>query len=321
MRLLKKQKTIVVALGGNALQKHGEASAEAQQAVARETARQLAFLVKAGHRLAIVHGNGPQVGNIFLHEAALNTPQSPAAPLDSCGAMSQGEIGYWLQQALQNEFAALGIKQRVATIVTQTIVDEDDSAFQDPTKPIGPFYSDQSTAEAAAQAGGFIVKEDAGRGWRRVVPSPKPLHIVEKDFIRDCISAGNIVIAAGGGGIPVVKRGNELVGVEAVIDKDLSAEKLAELIGADTLLILTEVDAVTINFRQSDETPLGSVSVQELQQHISAGQFAPGSMLPKVQATIAFAQAARGNRAIITSSSKALAAFKGEAGTRVTASV
>jgi len=319
MQLRNKQKTIVVALGGNALQKHGEASAEAQQTVAKETAHQLAFLVKAGHRLAIVHGNGPQVGNIFLHEAALNTRQSPTTPLDSCGAMSQGEIGYWLQQALQNEFALQGMKQRVATVVTQTIVDENDSAFQNPSKPIGPFYPDQSTATAAAQKGGFTVKEDAGRGWRRVVPSPMPLHIVEKDFIQDCLNAGNIVIAAGGGGIPVVKRGNELVGIEAVIDKDLSAEKLAELIAADTLLILTEVDAVTINFRQPDETPLGAVSAQELQQYISTGQFAPGSMLPKVQATIAFAQAARGNRAIITSSSKALAAFNGEAGTRVTA--
>lgn len=319
MRLRKKPQTIVVALGGNALQKQNDASAQAQQQVARETARQLAFLVKAGYRLAIVHGNGPQVGNIVLHEAALNTPQSPTIPLDSCGAMSQGEIGYWLQQALQNEFAAQGIKQRVATIVTQTVVDENDIAFENPTKPIGPFYPDELAAEAAATAGGFTVKEDSGRGWRRVVASPKPLDIVESDFIQSSITNGNIVIAVGGGGIPVVKRGNEIAGIEAVIDKDSSAEKLAELIGANILLILTQVDEVTINFRQPNETPIAAISATDMQLYVDTGQFAPGSMLPKVQAAIAFARAARGNCSIITSPANALAAIKGDAGTRVTA--
>ncbi|HUC90056.1 MAG TPA: carbamate kinase [Patescibacteria group bacterium] len=313
------QKTIVVALGGNALQRNGEASVKAQQEVAKETAKQLAILVKAGYKLVIVHGNGPQVGDILLHEEAKGLSLPPESPLDTCVSMSQGEIGYWLQQALQNELAAQGIEKNVATIITQVVVDKDDSAFQNPSKPIGPFYPDQSTAEAAAQERGFMVKEDAGRGWRRVVPSPMPLDIVEKGLIRDVLSADSIVIAAGGGGVPVVRRDNQLAGVEAVIDKDHSAAKLAELIEADILMILMDLDQASINFRQPDETPLDAITTQELQRYIDAGQFAPGSMLPKIQAAVAFAQIKPGNRAIITSAGKALAAIDGQAGTRVTA--
>jgi len=301
------------------LQKDGAATPALQRKVAKQTAQQLAPLVQMGHKLVVVHGNGPQVGSIFLHEQALDASESPALPLDVCVAMSQGEIGYWLQQALQHELTLLGTQGHVATIVTQTLVDASDDAFQNPSKPIGQFYPNRMAAETAAQRLGFAVREDAGRGWRCVVPSPKPLDILEKDFIQDALDAGSVVIAAGGGGIPVVKQKDEFVGVAAVIDKDFAAEKLAELIGADMLLILTTVDAVSINFRQPDETPLGVVTPQELQRYINANQFAPGSMLPKVQAAILFVQAKRGNSVIITSPANTLTAITGQAGTVVMA--
>lgn len=293
-------------------------SGEAQKAAARATAWQLVQLVKAGHKLIVVHGNGPQVGAIVLQQEALNAPQTPAMPLDTCGAMSQGEIGYWLQQALHDELRKEGIDASVAAVVTQTIVDETDPAFLKPTKPIGGFYPDQQTAQAAAHERGFAIMEDAGRGWRRVVPSPQPIDIVEKDFIKTAVDAGHIVIAAGGGGVPVVRRDGQLVGVEAVIDKDLAAEKLAELVDVDTLLILTAVDAVTINFRKPDETPLGAVTASQMQQYIAEGQFAPGSMLPKVQAVVRFVQAKPGATAIITSPANAFAAVQEGSGTQIT---
>jgi carbamate kinase len=313
------QKRILVALGGNALQTNNAASGEAQKAAARATAHELVKLVKAGHQLVIVHGNGPQVGQIILGQEALHSDTSPAMPLDTCGAMSQGEIGYWLQQALHDELTKEGLGASVAAVVTQTLVDAADPAFEKPTKPIGSFYPDQQTAQAAAQERGFAIMEDAGRGWRRVVPSPQPIDIIEKDFITNAVAAGNIVIAAGGGGVPVVRRDDQLVGVEAVIDKDLAAEKLAELIDVDTLLILTAVDAVTINFRQPDETPLGQVTTEELQQYITQNQFAPGSMLPKIEAVVKFVRAKPGATAIITSPANAYAAVHDGTGTQVTA--
>lgn len=315
----KTQKRIVVALGGNALQVNGETSGEAQKAAARATAKQLAELVKAGHELVIVHGNGPQVGEIVKAEELLGPDRKPPVALDTSVAMSQGEIGYWIQQAMYNELANAGVTLPVVSVVTQIVVDETDPAFSNPTKPIGSFYPDQQTAEAAASEGGFAVKEDAGRGWRRVVPSPQPLNIIEGDFIKQAASAGAIVIAAGGGGVPVVKKGAELVGIEAVIDKDAAAEKLAELVEADILLILTAVDAVTINYKQPNETPLGTVSAEELQKHMADNQFAPGSMLPKVQAVIKFVQTKPEATAIITSPEKAYDAVIGESGTHVVA--
>lgn len=314
-------KKILVALGGNALQTNNAASGEAQKAAARATAQQLVHLVKAGHKLVIVHGNGPQVGALVLQQEALNTPQTPAMPLDTCGAMSQGEIGYWLQQALHDELAKEGIATSVAAVVTQTIVDEADPAFAKPSKPIGSFYPDRQTAETAARARNFAIMEDAGRGWRRVVPSPQPIDIVEKEFIRSAINAGHIVIAAGGGGVPVIRREGQLMGVEAVIDKDLAAEKLAELTDVDTLLILTAVDAVTINFRQPNETPLAAVTVAELQQYTTEGQFAPGSMLPKIEAVVRFVQARPLATAIITSPTNAYAAVQEGSGTHITSGV
>ena len=313
-----KQRTIVVALGGNALQKQGEASSEAQRRVAAETIRQLLPLVQAGHRIAIVHGNGPQVGNIVLHEEAVNTDDVPSLPLDDCGAMSQGLIGFWLQQAFQDIFRAHQMTDKHAvSLVTQTIVSGDDAAFQNPTKPIGPFYSEEE-AKAVQAERGYVVKEDAGRGWRRVVPSPKPVEIVEAPIIKALVEAGVLVVSTGGGGIPVLRQEDgTLKGVEAVIDKDFGAATLADLLHADTLLILTSVDAAKVNFNQPNEEALGQISVEEMQKHIDDGQFAAGSMLPKAQAALQFVSGGESRTAVITSLEKTTEAIDGTAGTRI----
>lgn len=250
-------KRIVIALGGNALQKQGDATAIAQQDVADATARCLVPLIQQGYELVIVHGNGPQVGNIVLHEEALNTNETPTLPLDSCVAMSQGMIGFWLQQALIDEFKNQDMPNTAVTVVTQMLVDKNDSAFQNPSKPIGPFYADEVTARIAAKKRNFIVKEDAGRGWRRVVPSPKPQQMIEADAVEMLLSGGVTVITAGGGGVPVIMTDDKgLKGIEAVIDKDFSAAVVAKTINADRLIILTAVDEVTINFRTPNEQAL-----------------------------------------------------------------
>lgn len=288
------KKTIVVALGGNALQKQGEASSVAQQRVADETVRQLLPLITAGHRVAIVHGNGPQVGNIVLHEEAINTTETPSLPLEDSGAMSQGLIGFWLQQAFHDAFKSKGINDKYAvSVVTQTVVDSSDPAFLNPTKPIGPFYTEEEARKVEAERN-YVVKEDAGRGWRRVVPSPKPQEIVESSVIRAMVSAGIVVVSTGGGGIPVLRaQDGTLHGVEAVIDKDFGAAKLADLLKADTLLILTAVDAAKINFNQPDEQSLREVSIEEMKKHIADNQFAAGSMLPKIQASLDFLESGK----------------------------
>lgn len=310
-------RTIVVALGGNALQKQGEASSAQQQRVADETVRQLLPLIQAGHNVAIVHGNGPQVGNIVLHEEAINTADVPSLPLEDCGAMSQGLIGFWLQQALHDAFVSNDINRSAVSMITQTIVDSSDPAFQNPTKPIGPFYSEEE-AKTVASERGYTVKEDAGRGWRRVVPSPKPQTIVEADVIKSLVSTGVTVVSTGGGGIPVLQdEAGQLKGVAAVIDKDFGAAKLADLLDADTLLILTSVDAAKINFGKPDEQSLEEVSMAELQKHIDDGQFAAGSMLPKTQAALSFLAGGTGRTAIITSLEKTAEAIIGTAGTRI----
>lgn len=311
------QRTIVVALGGNALQKQGEASSAAQQRVADETVRQLLPLIQAGHRLAIVHGNGPQVGNIVLHEEAINTPEVPTLPLEDSGAMSQGLIGFWLQQAFHDAFRLHGMPNTAVSVVTQTIVDASDPAFQNPTKPIGPFYSEEE-AQSVAHERGFTVREDAGRGWRRVVPSPKPQRIVEAEVVRQLVENGILVISTGGGGIPVLEaEDGTLSGVEAVIDKDFGAAKLAELLHADTLLILTAVDAAKINFGKENEQSLGRISADDLQRHVDDGQFAAGSMLPKIEAALEFARSGDNRQAIITSLENTLAALEGNLGTTI----
>ncbi|MBB1564141.1 carbamate kinase [Candidatus Saccharibacteria bacterium] len=315
---MNQQRTIVVALGGNALQRQGEASSQAQQRVADETIAQLLPLIQAGHRVAIVHGNGPQVGNIVLHEEAINTEAVPSLPLEDSGAMSQGLIGFWLQQAIHDALATRGVHDKyAASIVTQTVVDQADPAFQNPTKPIGPFYSEEEAKKVQAERG-YTVREDSGRGWRRVVPSPKPQEIVEAPVIKALVDAGVLVVSTGGGGIPVLRDASgQLSGVAAVIDKDFGAAKLADTLGADTLLILTSVDAAKVNFGQPTEQALGEVSAEELQQHIDAGQFAAGSMLPKTQAALSFVAGASGRTAIITSLEKTADAINGIAGTRI----
>ena len=315
---MNQQRTIVVALGGNALQRQGEASSQAQQRVADETIAQLLPLIQAGHRVAIVHGNGPQVGNIVLHEEAINTEAVPSLPLEDSGAMSQGLIGFWLQQAMHDALATRGVHDKYAvSIVTQTVVDQADPAFQNPTKPIGPFYSEEEAKKVQAERG-YTVREDSGRGWRRVVPSPKPQEIVEAPVIKALVDAGVLVVSTGGGGIPVLRDASgQLSGIAAVIDKDFGAAKLADMLEADTLLILTSVDAAKINFGQPTEQALGEVSAEELQQHIDAGQFAAGSMLPKTQAALSFVAGASGRTAIITSLEKTADAINGAAGTRI----
>ena len=315
---MNQQRTIVVALGGNALQRQGEASSQAQQRVADETIAQLLPLIQAGHRVAIVHGNGPQVGNIVLHEEAINTEAVPSLPLEDSGAMSQGLIGFWLQQAIHDALATRGVHDKYAvSIVTQTVVDQADPAFQNPTKPIGPFYSEEEAKKVQAERG-YTVREDSGRGWRRVVPSPKPQEIVEAPVLKALVDAGVLVVSTGGGGIPVLRDASgQLSGVAAVIDKDFGAAKLADMLEADTLLILTSVDAAKVNFGQPTEQALGEVSAEELQQHIDAGQFAAGSMLPKTQAALSFVAGASGRTAIITSLEKTADAINGVAGTRI----
>ncbi len=309
---------IVVALGGNALSSNGKASAADQQAVALQTARSLTSLIDQGHQVAIVHGNGPQIGNIILHEEAINTEKTPTMPIDTCGAMSQGMIGYWLQNAIGNVGIEKGRNYSVASVITQTMVDPEDPAFDNPTKPIGPFYSEDE-AKDLIEKRGFVMKEDAGRGWRRVVPSPRPTSIVEAEMVKKAIDGGSVVVTAGGGGIPVYKKDGKITGLEAVIDKDFAAEKLAELIEADYLLILTAVDAVKINYNTESETSIHKMTVDEAKDYIDQGQFAPGSMLPKIEASISFVKSGAGRQAIITNPDSALLALDGESGTKIIA--
>lgn len=309
---------IIVALGGNALQVNGAVTAEDQKTVASLTAKKLVKLVEAGHDLVISHGNGPQVGAILLHEENCATDAAPSMPLETDGAMSQGQIGYWLQQAIGDELRARGVDKDAVTVVTQTVVESGDPAFANPSKPIGPFY-DEATARRLAHERGWTVKEDAGRGWRRVVPSPRPYDIVEKRVIKDLVDRGTLVVAAGGGGVPVLSNNGDLVGIDAVIDKDFGASLLGRLVEASILLILTAVDAVTIGYKTEQEMALGEVTIPELERYVEAGEFAPGSMLPKVQAVMEFAKARPENVAIITSIEQVEAALDGRAGTTIRA--
>ena len=307
---------VVAALGGNALEdKALPPTAQSQRAVAARTARQLARMSAQGYELAIVHGNGPQVGRIVLAgETAADV--TPPMPFDVCGAMSQGYIGYHLQQALTEELRRAGRDVPVVSLVTQMVVNPDDPAFQNPTKPIGPFYTREQAA-ALERERGYVMREDSGRGWRRVVPSPKPVRIVEIGTIRTLWST-TISIACGGGGIPVVERPDgTLEGVAAVIDKDLAACRLAQEMEADVLLILTEVPAVAIRFGKPGQTDLGHVSPEQLEVYARQGEFGAGSMLPKVEAAAAFARSAPGRRAVITSLELGLEGLAGTRGTQI----
>ncbi|MGM9985872.1 MAG: carbamate kinase [Bacillaceae bacterium] len=305
---------IVIALGGNAIQTGNGATAEDQQLACYHTAEQLSSLIEEGYEIVVAHGNGPQVGNIVLQNQLSQSNKLPAMPLDTCGAMSQGMIGYWLQKSIHEVLSLKGITKDVATIVSQVVVDKHDEAFLNPTKPIGSFYTKEE-AERLIKEKGYVMKEDAGRGFRRVVPSPKPIDIVEKNIIHQLIESGNVVVATGGGGIPVAIENGHYIGIEAVIDKDFASEKLAELIEADQLVILTAVERVAINYGKENEQWLSHLSIQEAEQYMEEGHFAPGSMLPKVQAAIMFAASKPGRRAIITSLDKALDAIAGKTGT------
>lgn len=308
---------VVIALGGNALQAPGSAAtAEAQLQVVRETCEHLAEISCRGYEIAIAHGNGPQVGRILLaSETAKDV--TPAMPFDVCGAMSQGYIGYHIQQGLKYALNKRNKNIPVVTLVTQVVVEREDPAFSKPTKPIGPFYN-ETEAKAIMEEKGFTMKEDAGRGWRRVVPSPMPRKIVELDSINRLWDS-TIVITVGGGGVPVVENlDGTLEGIAAVIDKDLAAERLAEDVQADILMILTEVEQVCVNFGKPDQKALGVMSLSEAARYVEEGHFAPGSMLPKVQAAMKFVQANPHKKAIITSLSKAVEALEGRSGTTVT---
>jgi len=309
-------KTLVIALGGNMLLRKGESGTfDAQLENAKRTAKRIAGLIERGYRVIITHGNGPQVGSILIQQEK-GRDEVPEMPLDVCVAESQGEIGYMLQRALRAELIKRGINKPVATIVTQVRVDENDPAFKNPTKPIGPFYSKKEAAKLSRQTHS-IFKEDAGRGYRRVVPSPKPKEIVEKDAIKRMIKGGVIVIASGGGGIPIVRRGGKFRGVEAVIDKDLAAAVLAEDVKADMLIILTDVKAVFLNYRgeKGCEMELRKTTAEDAGRYMKEGHFAPGSMGPKVQAAIDFAL--KGGKTIITSPRYLEDSIKGDAGTLI----
>lgn len=306
-------KKIVVALGGNAL---GNTPEEQLEKVFHAV-KPITELIKNNNQVILAHGNGPQVGMINLaFESASKQQEAPAMPFPECGAMSQGYIGYHLQNALKTELKNQGIDKEVATVVTQVEVDPNDSAFQNPSKPIGSFYSLEE-AKRLEEVKGYVMKEDASRGYRRVVPSPKPVSIVELNVIKTLIENNHVVITVGGGGIPVVKKGNGYVGVAAVIDKDFASAQLANQLGADTLVILTAVDKIKLNYKQPNEISIDNIDVLALKQHISEGHFHKGSMLPKVEAAISFVEGHPHREAIIASLDEALLALQGKSGTRI----
>ncbi len=307
-------KRIVVALGGNAL---GQSLPE-QMAAVKQTARAIAELIAGGNEVVVSHGNGPQVGMLQKAMAQL-TRSDPEryipCPLSVCVAMSQGYIGYDLQNALREELLNRGIHKGVATVLTQVEVDPNDPAFRHPTKPIGAFHTPDE-AKTLIQQWGYRMAEDAGRGWRRVVASPKPVSIVEIDTIRALVDSDHVVVACGGGGIPVFRTGgHHLKGAAAVIDKDFASEKLAELLDADCLMILTAVEKAAIHFGKPEQQWLDTISVEEARRYCGEGHFAPGSMLPKVEAAIAFAASKPGRRALITLLEKAKDGVEGRTGT------
>ena len=311
-------KKLVIALGGNALQEAGKpATAQAQLEVVEKTSEYIADIVERGYEVIVAHGNGPQVGRIVIQNEVASA-STPAMPFDVCGAMSQGMIGYHIQQGLSKVLRHRGINKNVVTVVTQVVVDRDDPKFKSPSKPIGPFYTEEE-AKAIAAEKGYTMKEDAGRGWRRVVASPLPVEIVELDAVKTLNDAGFVVVTVGGGGIPVVRNeAGDLEGVAAVIDKDLASEKLARDMDADALVILTAVEKVSINFKKPDQKDLDRMSAAEAKQYIKEGHFAPGSMLPKIEAALNFVESKPGRTAIITSLDKAVDAIEGRAGTTIT---
>lgn len=309
-------KSVVIALGGNAL----GSTPEEQLELVKHTAQNIVDMVAEGINVVVSHGNGPQVGMIESAFDYANTHdgKTPAMPLPECGAMSQGYIGYQLSQALLGELKERGIMRSSVALVTQTVVDADDPAFEDPTKPVGAFLSEDEAVRLAAETGA-VFKEDAGRGWRQVVASPQPQRIVEFDAVKDLMDDGYVVVCSGGGGVPVVEDASGYHGVPAVIDKDRSSAKLAAEFGADMLVILTAVEKVAINFNTPEQEEIDVMDVAQAERYIEEGQFAPGSMLPKVEACIEYVRAYPEGRALITSLERAAAGLKGETGTLIVA--
>ena len=308
-------KTILLAIGGNSLIRAGERGSIAQQmANARRTAVEIAGLCKAGYRIVLTHGNGPQVGAALLRSER-GASQVPGHSLDVCDASTQGEIGYILQQALESELRIVGLRTPVVTVVTQSVVSPDDPAMQHPTKPIGPFYSRADAEERRRQFGWEIV-EDASRGYRRVVPSPEPIEIVELEVIQDLVEHGVLVIACGGGGIPVIWKDGKLQGVEAVIDKDRASALLAARLGVDLFVISTDTDYVYLDYKKPAQQPLKEVGAPELQKYLEAGHFPPGNMGPKIESVLRFLRNG-GKEAIITSCENLRDAVGGSAGTHI----
>ena len=308
-------KTVVIALGGNAL---GNTPQE-QLELVKDTAAHIVDMVEDGVNVVVSHGNGPQVGminNAFAYASA-NDGKTPEMPFPEAGAMSQGYIGYQLSQAILNELRARGIARSTACVVTQTVVDPADPAFQNPTKPVGAFLTEEEARAKAAETG-WTFKEDAGRGWRQVVASPRPVRVVEFDAISDLVDAGYIVVSTGGGGVPVFEDGG-YAGVPAVIDKDRSSALLARELGADMLVILTAVEKACVNFNTPEQEAIDEMDVERARAYIAEGQFAPGSMLPKVEACIDYVEAYPEGRALITSLERAAAGLRGETGTVITA--
>lgn len=308
-------KRLVIALGGNALGNNPQEQLE----LVKNTASTIVDLVEDGYDVVIGHGNGPQVGmvNLAFEYSATSGGNTPAMPFPECGAMTQGYIGYHLQQAVGRELARRGINKPCAAVVTQVVVDKNDSAFQKPTKPVGMFYG-KGDAERIAKETGYTFVEDAGRGYRRVVPSPLPCKIVELPVVEQLVNLHNVVITVGGGGIPVIEKGaGDYEGVAAVIDKDRASAKLALDLNADMLVILTAVEQVAINFNKPDQKNLEQMTLAEARQYISEGHFAPGSMLPKVESCISFVENTNGGRALITSLEKAKEALQGKTGTMI----
>lgn len=315
--LLQMNKVAVIAVGGNSLildEKHKTVADQYNATV--ETSKHIAGMIQAGWNVVLTHGNGPQVGFI-LRRSELSLHELHAVPLDYCGADSQGAIGYMFQRALRNEFRARGITRQPATIVTQVLVDKNDPAFQNPSKPIGSFINAEQAARKRAEEGWQMV-EDAGRGWRRVVPSPLPKAIVERDAIEELIRAGFVVICSGGGGIPVYQDDNgDLVGLEAVIDKDFAGSLLARSVGADLFLISTAVEQVALNYNKPDQKWLDHLTLAEAKEYLAQGHFHKGSMGPKIQAAILFLEGG-GKEALITNPENLERALNGETGTRIT---
>jgi len=302
------QKTMILALGGNMIKKAREKGKfEQQYKNVDESCEQIIKIIKQGWNVVLTHGNGPQVGNLLLQQELLKD-KIPPIPLDVCGALSQGEIGYLIQQILRNKLKKNKIKKKVVTVITQVLVDEKDPEFRSPSKPIGPFYKIKNRSPMVYQS---------GKGWRRIVPSPNPMKIIEKEQIKDLIEDGDIVIACGGGGIPVVEKKGNLHGIEGVIDKDLASERLAEGLGIKVMMILTDVDNVYLNYRKSNQKKLKKVTLLEIKKYQKEGHFPKGSMRPKIESSIRFLENG-GEKVYITSPKLATKCLKGKAGTALT---